>query len=47
VEDAITKTVHIGGIETYSNVYVSEETAEFHAQEAVGCHQEGGDHTKY
>ncbi len=34
-------------VELRPHVSVSEKPAEFYAQEATGCHQEGGNHAKY
>jgi hypothetical protein len=40
-EDAITNTVRCTLAKLKYHVYVPEESDEFHAQEATGCHQEG------
>jgi hypothetical protein len=43
MEAGITNRIHTSGIETSC-----EEAAEFHAQEATGCHHDGGgNRTKY
>ncbi len=38
MENTITNTVQYTVVELRPHVYVPEEPAEFHAQEAVGCH---------